>query len=395
MGKYFFLFLVVLVVVAIATKESFVLTLLYLLVGTFLLGRWWGRQALKGVVVRRAYTGHAFLGEKVRVRLHVQNTGWLPLAWMRVRESLPVELFSSGPYQRVVTVSPKSEMSLEYWLDCRKRGYYPLGPLDLSSGDVLGAGGTHWRSEPVEFLTVYPKIIPLRQVKLPSQAPLGTLRHNQPIFEDPSRIWGKRDYVAGDSLRRVDWKSSANIGRLQVKLFEPSIALETTIFLNLNAGDYEMRTRYDVPELAIVVAASLASWVINVRQAVGLATNGIDPLLGEAPPPPLPPRRGRSHLLRLLETLARIQVEETYSLADLLQQESHSLAWGTTLVVVTNRIDDALFDSLFATRRAGLNAFLIQCGPTLNFDQVRRRANYFGFPIHQVLDERDLDIWRK
>lgn len=394
MGKYFFLFLMVLVVVAIATKESFVLTLLYLLVGTFLLGRWWGRGALKAVSIQRNYLGHAFLGEKVRVSLRLRNTGWLPLAWLRVRESLPVELFSSGPYQRVVTASPKSEMSLEYWLDCRKRGYYPLGPLDLFSGDVLGVGGTHWRSEPVEFITVYPKIIPLRQVKLPSQAPLGTLRHNQPVFEDPSRVWGKRDYIAGDSLRRVDWKSSANAGRLQVKLFEPSIALETAIFLNLNAKDYEMRTRYDVPELAIVVAASLASWVIGVRQAVGLVTNGVDPLLGAAPPP-MPPRRGRGHLLRLLETLARVQVEETFPLADLLQRESHSLAWGTTLIVITNRIDEDLFDGLFGARRAGLNAFLIQCGPTINFDQVRRRAGFFGFPVHQVLDERDLDIWRK
>jgi hypothetical protein len=92
-------------------------------------------------------------------------------------------------------------------------------------------------------------------VRLPSRSPIGTLRHTQPIFEDPSRVRGKRDYTTGDSLRRVDWKATATTGRLQVKQFEPSIALETALFLNLNADEYLQRTRLDATELAIVIAA--------------------------------------------------------------------------------------------------------------------------------------------
>ena len=55
--------------------------------------------------------------------------------------------------------------------------------------------------------------------------------------------------------------STAVAGRLQVKLFEPSIALETAIFLDLDANVYSLRARYDISELAIVIAASLANWV--------------------------------------------------------------------------------------------------------------------------------------
>ena len=54
----------------------------------------------------------------------------------------------------------------------------------------------------------------LTSLSLPSHSPLGTLRHTQPIFEDPSRVTGKRDYISGDSLRRVDWKATAATGRL-------------------------------------------------------------------------------------------------------------------------------------------------------------------------------------
>jgi uncharacterized protein (DUF58 family) len=395
MGEYFFLFLTILFVVAVLVGEDFVLTLLYLFLGAYIVGRWWGQRSLRGVTVQRAFTRRAFLGEKIPVQLEVANTSLLPLAWLHVRESLPIELHSAGPFQQVATVGSKGRLHLEYLLECRKRGYYPIGPLDLSSGDVLGVAHTQRISFLPEYLTVYPRIVPLTSVKLPSHAPLGTLRHHQPVFEDPSRVLGKRDYVAGDSLRRIDWKSSATVGRLQVKLFEPSIALETAIFLNLNAFEYDLRSRFYASELAIVVAASLANWVTGARQSVGLVTNGADPLSDNQPPLPIPPRRGRAHLLRILENLARLQVAETFPIVQLLRQHSNNLSWGTTIILITNRIGDELFDALFQTRRSGLSAFLIQCGPTASYEQIRRKARYFGFPLYQVFDEKDLDLWRQ
>ena len=68
--------------------------------------------------------------------------------------------------------------------------------------------------------------------------------------------------MAGDSLRSVDWKASATVGRLQVKLYEPSIALEIAIFLDLSFSGYKPQSRIDATELAIVIAASLASWIV-------------------------------------------------------------------------------------------------------------------------------------
>jgi uncharacterized protein (DUF58 family) len=178
-------------------------------------------------------------------------------------------------------------------------------------------------------------------------------------------------------------------------LFEPSIALDVAIFLNLNSDEYHWKARHGVSELAIVVAASIANWIVKVRQSVGLVTNGADPLLEGKISPPVPPRRGRSHLLRVLETLARIQVAKTVPLAMMLEQHSSSLSWGTTIMLISNYFDDRLFDRLFQARRTGLNAILIQCGPTDNYSDVRQKAFHFGFPIHQILSESDLDIWRK
>jgi uncharacterized protein (DUF58 family) len=395
MGRRFFYFLLVLSAAAIFLTEDFIFLLIYVFLGVYLVSRWWGSRALKRVRVQRLFERRAFPGEQVKVRLQIDNTSWLPLAWLQARESLPASLRTGGPFQTVTTVGPRGKVEFSYTLDCTKRGHYPIGPLALYSGDVLGAAPTQQIRLEADHLTVFPRIIPLSQLRLPSHAPLGTLRHQQPIFEDPSRVLGKRDYIPGDSLRRVDWKATASSGRMQVKLFEPSIALESAIFLDLDGNTYSLRGRYDVSELAIVVAASLANWLIAARQAAGLFTNGGDASMDDQPPPPLPPHRGRGHLLRILETLARVKATETFPITQLLQQHTEYLSWGATLVVITSQIDDLLFDGLFEARRGGLNAFLIQCGPSAGFDEVRRKAQFFGYPIHQVLDERDLDIWRK
>jgi uncharacterized protein (DUF58 family) len=393
--EFFFFFVLVLLILGALMGEDYIFVLLYLLAGSFILARFWGRSAIKGLRLQRDFNRRAFLGEQIQVRLMLRNQSLLPVPWVHLREALPVELKASGAYQQIATIGPKGENQFEFTLDCRKRGYYPIGPLDLFTNDILGMTPLQRSTQPAEYLTVYPKIVSLKKVKLPSHSPLGTLRHTQPIFEDPSRVRGKRDYVSGDSLRRVDWKASAASGRLQVRLFEPSIALETAIFLNLNASEFDLRQRYSASELAIVVAASLANWITSVRQSVGLVTNGIDPLLESQSPTPLLPNRGRGQLLRILEILARIQLGESISLAQMIRRQTASLAWGSTLLIVTSKIDDELFDSLFHARRSGLDSFLVQCGPMADFDLIRRRASYFGFPIQQIFDERDLEIWRR
>jgi uncharacterized protein (DUF58 family) len=193
----------------------------------------------------------------------------------------------------------------------------------------------------------------------------------------------------------VDWKASAATGRLQVKLFEPSIALETVIFLNLNAAEFDLYARFLEPELAIVVAASIAYWITNQRQAVGLYTNGSDPLADGKSPQPIQARRGRAHLMRVLDVLARVAVAETYPLVSLIRREIVNLSWGTTMILITGFMNDDLFDALFQARRAGMDSVLILIGQVSNYQYIRQRAEYFGFPLHLIRNERDLDQWRQ
>jgi uncharacterized protein (DUF58 family) len=394
MGDNFFLFLIILTVFAIFLREDSILTLAYFLVGVYALSRWWSRRALQAVEYKRTFQPRAFLYEKVAVQLELVNKRWLPVPWVQLTEHLPLELIVPSTYRSVTTLGPYARRQFEYLLHADRRGYYSIGPLHLRSGDLIGLTEEVDTEGGVEHLIVYPKIIPFTEVKLPSRSPLGTLRHTQPVFEDPSRVRGKRDYTAGDSLRRVDWKATASTGRLQVKQFEPSIALETAIFLNLNADEYAPRTRLDATELAIVIAASLANWIVGKRQSVGLTVNGVDPIGVEGKAQALPPRKGRAHLTRILDVLARVRSAPTTSFAPLFQSEAARLPWGTTVILILGAIDDALFGEIFRARRSGLNVVLILCGTIPNLAEMRHRAEHFGIPVQHFMRERDLDVWR-
>jgi uncharacterized protein (DUF58 family) len=393
MSGTFLPLLFVLLLIAAFMRGDFALILIYLVGGALAAGLWWSTRALAKLETKRRFHTHAFLGERVKIDLHVQNAGLLPILWLELRETLPVALVGPNSFQSVIHLGPRADANFEYFIDARKRGYYPIGPLSISTGDILGLRDTLQAENQAEHLVVYPKIIAFTSVQVPSYSPQGTLRHNLPLFEDPTRVFGKREYSSGDSLRRIDWKSSASTGQLQVKLFEPSIALETCVILNLNADDYYYRTRIDSTELAIIIAASVSNWITDKKQMVGMIVNGRDPLTVDGKPQPVPPRKGKRHLMRLLETLARIETIDKSALVPIIQQQRYQLTWGTTLIVITGKASDELLDELYQARRWGQNAVLILAGRNESDEASKRRARTFGIPVYSIATESDLKIW--
>jgi uncharacterized protein (DUF58 family) len=403
MGDYipFFIFLFIF---AILLRDEFVFTVLYLFLGLYLIGRWTSKRAIGKLAIRRDYTTRAFIGEDVPVHLEIANLTWLPVVWLRIQDALPVELAFSGSFKRVISLGSYAKYNFDYTIQTRKRGFYQVGPFSANAGDLFGLGQSHEVSSEPGSLTVYPRIYNLPGFSLPSRSPLGTLHTMQPIFEDPTRVRGKRDYVAGDSLRRVDWKASAVTGHLQTKQFEPSIALETMIFLNVDVQDFDLRMIYEGVELSVILAASVANWVIARKQAVGISTNGVDPLSGLpesaagketgnfARFQPVLARKGRNHLMLVLDVLARLEAPKVKALPflELLRNEYLNLPWGTTLVLITPSANEELFDMLFLLRRSGLDPSLVLAGPNVQIQRIRQQAEAFHIPFTHIQSEMEL-----
>jgi uncharacterized protein (DUF58 family) len=393
--QYLLALILLLFVIAAVLRLDFYFYLLYTFFGVYFLSRLWAEKALPGIAYEREYTDRAFPGERVTVTLRIRHRGWLPLPWLRVHESLPIELRTPNFYRCVLSLLPREETVQRYDLDCRRRGYYPLGPLLISAGDLFGVRSADVRLDSDDALTVYPHIVPLTDLGLPAQTPFGAVSTKQRIFEDPTRLAGVREYQSGDSLRHMHWKATAATGALQVKRFEPAISIEGQILLNLDRRDYTQARVLTASELAIVTAASIAHNLTEGRQAAGLICNGHDPLADDAQQPLIvPPRKGRAHLMRVLDVLARVQPGEGLPFDQLLRSTSLHMTWGGTAILIVPHADDALYDGLVALKRRGFHVVLIVVDPRTPFSTVRQRAGEAGVMAYQVWQEKDLDVWR-
>ena len=419
MSDLFFL-LLFLFAFAVILRLDWIYYLFYVVGGVWLISHWWTRRSLQNLTVSRRMPAKAFAGETIRSDVNFHNRSRLPIPWLRLHENIPIDLKAVEQYSTVISVGGRSLTQRRFAMHCHRRGYYEIGPLNLHTGDLFGFAESSWQETNPHFLTVYPKVHSLADLGLPSLLPFGDIRSPHRLFQDPSRMAGVRPYASGDSMRHIHWRASAHEGTLLVKKYQPSMALSSTVVLDLDRSSFPYREEYSGSEWAIVLAASLASHVAELRQEVGFLSNGQDPLSGSEVLA-IPARNGRGHLMGILEVLARIQVRdmrradpdlspggngassgtmgegsgaETWSsqiaLPTWLPQRVAHLGWGSTLIVVTPRLTESLTWVLHGMYRRGLNVYALVCTLQPQFSRVQQQAEALGITTHQVNWESDL-----
>ncbi len=226
--------IIVLLVIAFLLRLDFIYYIAYVCVGIYALSRWAVPRAGKTAFAEEIHRSRISRRNGNNPHAAGRTSGRLPLPWVEFNESIPPGLRMGEPVQQAITLAGRQERAFTYQVQAGRRGYYCLGPLRLTAGDLFGLiEGKTGYLEP-DYLTVYPQIISLTQLGLPSRLPFGTIASRQRLFEDPARPMGVREYHAGDSQRHINWKVSAHTDHLLVKRFQPAISLETAILLNLH-----------------------------------------------------------------------------------------------------------------------------------------------------------------
>lgn len=326
-------------------REMPIAVLTAVVLSTAGLARLWACLSLKGVRLERVlHQDRAFPGEAVEVGLRLENRKPLPLPWVDVADEVPTALQpASGPAFSVSLMGYRA-ITRRRRLLCRRRGYYPLGPAVVSSGDIFGLYHRQATFPRRDYITVYPKLYPLEELGLPSAHPLGESRAARRLFQDPTRTIGVRDHQPQDPLRHIHWKATARQGRLQVKVFEPTTTLNAILFLGVEGLDGEAL------ELAISAVASVARHLIEERSLVGLMANS--PLYPGDQPVELPSRSGVVQLVSILEALARTNPPACLPLGELLDSHRAGLPYGATLVFVGVAPGPALLSRMAELRQA-------------------------------------------
>jgi uncharacterized protein (DUF58 family) len=311
-----------------------------------------------------------FEGERVELTLRVANKKWLPLAWIRVSDRMPLALSPVekrlAPSHIALTGVLESRASLlwnagarwTYHIPCNRRGYFALGPAVLQTGDLFGLFERSLEYPHVDRLIVYPRVDPIEEWGLPAKEPFGDAHTRLPVFQDPTRIRGLRDYNPEDAPKHIHWRATARHNALKVKQYEPTINYNWVFFLNL--ATYEQAWQgvdSERAERAIRLTASLADFAARSKYAFGLVANGTFPDSDQRLR--VLPGRDPLQLRNVLEALAAVSYFIALPIESLLRREAPGLPWGSTLIVVTALVTSALLGEMLRLQSVGRRMVLI------------------------------------
>jgi uncharacterized protein (DUF58 family) len=295
---------------------------------------WLNLRGLEVAVERphdRLQVGHTF-----EERITVTNRAWFSKLWLEVEDlsGLP-----GHQARRVIGLGPRAKKSWRAASECTRRGLFEVGPVRITTSDLLGIfrrSRTYGAPQPV---LVYPRAEPLPRFWAPPAILAGESRTRRPAYSITPNAASVREYQPGDSFSRIHWRSTARTGDLMVKLFELDPASDVWIVLDLfgrvQAGAGDDSTE----EHSVRIAASIARFFLLNNRSVGFVASGRQFHLTE-------PERGIGQFARILEALAIAQAQGDVPLADLLNHEGRRFGRRTTVIVITPSTDDAWVGSL-------------------------------------------------
>lgn len=257
--------------------------------------------ALAWTFGRMAYVARIDL-DVPRVNAGEQAFGRVAIRSRGVRSLLPsmIELpvgRSSHTFD-LPALNADTEHELLFAIPTRRRGVIPIGPLRSVKADPFGLFRRERPWTEREELYVHPTTVPLAAAATGFLRDIeGVTTHN--LTSSDVTFHALRDYVAGDDLRAVHWRTTARVGHLVVRQFEETRRAHLLVVLSLRHQDYASPEEF---ELAISCVGSLVRQARRDERQVDVATSAgrlavpsamalLDQLCGVALVPDSPPLR--------------------------------------------------------------------------------------------------------
>jgi uncharacterized protein (DUF58 family) len=364
--------LMLVLVIALVSSATWLAIFCCGMIAIIAISDYWGTHSLDSVkYIRHFRYRRGFPGEKTTVQIEVQNNKRLPLTHLRTSdpwstavapddEEAVVSLFSPGKCQllNIYHLGPHSRILREFPLTFRKRGVYPVGPVQLDASDPTGLF-EDWREETSqEHLSVFPQLLSLEAIKLTADDPFGSRQSRRRLFEDPNRPMGVRPYNPTDEFRRIHWNATAATGSLQTKVYQPVTSQIMMVCMNVaTTAQPWIDTDLNLLEQIIKITATTVYYGWDEGFSVGLLSNGYMAQSDRAFN--IPPGRSPEQLALLLQSLAAVTSYTNAPFETYLMNSMPRISYGALLVIVTSRITQELCECLMRLKKYRAHNILI------------------------------------
>ena len=366
--------------------------------------------ALRGIRVERsARSQRASVGDIFEEHYEIYNASRLPKLWLEVANQSTMPYATGSRVLTFLRAKQKRIYTARTWLT--NRGGYPLGPTNITAGDPFGIFRVSMSFPATSSVVVLPMIFPIAEfITPPGLLPGGNAIRRKSIDITPHAA-GIRDYVPGDPMKRIHWPTSIRRGQLMVKEFEQDPQAEVWLFLDTHknahiAKPVEHQETHPIDDLlllrrrqvklapstleySISITASLAHYFIRQRRAVGLVSASGRTFKV------IPAERSERQEAKILEELAFLQAESTYTLPSLVAAQMGQLPQGSSAILVTPMIWPELLLSVDSLQRRNLRPVVVllmsqSFGSRANNEDLAKSLTERKVPVCRVYCEADL-----
>ena len=302
-------------------------------------------------------TLRCFRGSDLEITTEFSNRGFLPVNNFRYSDP-PGSLYPTDVPRGSINLLPGQKIRLSHRVDARQRGRFRVGPLRINGRDPLGFFRYEKIHDDYAECIVYPKVYPL-EFLIETGLPAGSLKTENPLYEDVSRYKSIREYVPGDSISHISWKHSAKTGELFTREFLPTYNFSTLLVLNLVAADYELKQRYARIERMIELAASLTFYICREKQQTGLICAGRTES-GESRMS-FPIAGKEEHAMQILDSLACVSALLEGNFLESMMAGLYDVPWNSRIVYIGPYLEEKLFKSFINLWKPGRKIDFLFC----------------------------------
>ncbi|MEZ0327473.1 MAG: DUF58 domain-containing protein [Fimbriimonas sp.] len=296
--------------------------------------RFQARLACKGLRFERVAPDSAQVGELLTVEIIVWSERKIRRPLVTITDNLPEGLITAD-ITPSLPIAPAFDFPIrtQYQFRPLRSGHYTWEGLTVVGTDALGlvTHAMEYETDKAE-MTVLPRPI-ATHIELPSAAGWGVSEaesgHTRGAGLEP---WGVRNYVHGDSLRHVHWRSTARKGQLLVKEFEAGTHAAAAFLLQNSVGSDIGQGAQTTLELMKSHAVFLAENLL--LQGARIELPGLD----------RNPSHGSQHerLNEIYEELAWLKADGERTLGEMASGLSGRFPPGSILFVLLSVADDSL-----------------------------------------------------
>ena len=162
------------------------------------------------------------------------------------------------------------------------------------------------------------------------------------VFKGRGMVFSEvREYQFGDDVRMIDWNTSARFNHPYVKVFEEERELTVILLVDVSKSEIFGTVSQLKKDVAIELCAVLALSAVknNDKVSVILFSNVIEKFI--------PPKKGRTHILRIIRELLNFQPRQTgTSIAEGLRYLTSVIKKRSIVFMISDFLDKGYDDAL-------------------------------------------------